>query len=647
MERKEGQISVNTENIFPVIRKWLYSDQDIFLRELVSNGTDAISKFKRLVQLGEAEADANEAYRIDVILDTDQHTLTVSDNGLGMTADEIDKYINQIAYSGAVNFLEQYKDKGDEGAIIGHFGLGFYSAFMVSSQVVINTKSYRKEAPAARWTSAEGMEFVLEAGDRAERGTDIILNLNEEAQAELTGYKVRDILHKYCEFMPYEIYFTDVVSDREQKADREKHHKEEVAAWEKRKAEALEKKEDFTEAEPTLYEPAEAGPVNHPHPLWQKAPKDCTDEEYKAFYRDTFQDYREPLFWIHLNMDYPFHVQGILYFPQAENTYETLDGRIKLYSNQVFVADNIKEVIPDFLFLLKGCIDAPDLPLNVSRSFLQNDSYVKKLSEHIVRKVADRLTKMFEKEREIYNGYWKDLAVFVKYGCLREAKFYDRMKDALLFETTEGEFKTAKELGEKIWYTTDKARQVAYIKRAADAGHTVVIMDHELDNPFMSMLEQKQSPLKFVRIDSEVDAAEGVIEHQATFEKLFRRISGQEKLTVKVKAMGEDGPAAVLTESEESRRSQEMRKQFERMQGKNSGMDFDSMFPVEQTLVVNTDSPLAAKLRSFADIPAQKEQGDEIARQLYDLARLSHGSLTGQDLANFLSRSTRLLNDLN
>ena len=645
METKRGRISVSTENIFPIIRQWLYSDQDIFLRELVLNATDAISKYRRLVQLGEIEGEAEQAPRIDVVLDRDAGTLTVSDNGIGMTAEEIDRYINEIAFSGAVDFIEQYREKGGEGDIIGHFGLGFYSAFMVSDRIDIQTRSYRADAAPAHWMSEEGMDFVIDAGTREARGSDIILTLNEEAKAELDAAKLREILRTYSSFMPYEIYFSDVVGEREEAQRRSEQFAERHGDWENRRREALDKGEAFDEAEPEPYEPAPAGPINDTHPLWLDPPREITDEQYRSFFRDTFMDFREPLFWIHLNMDYPFRVQGILYFPQAETSYESLDGRIKIYSNQVFVADNIREIIPDFLFLLKGCLDMPDLPLNVSRSFLQNDQYVRKLSDHIVRKVADRLTQLFNDEREQYEGYWRDVAVFVKYGCLREEKFYNRVKEAILFEKTDGSFATLEELGETVRYTNDRERQVVYIERLTAAGTPVVILDHELDNPFISMLEQRASGVKFLRVDADVEAEEGLTERQPRLEAIFRRISGLDSLEVSVRAMGEDAEAAILLETEESRRMQEMRRQFERMGSGAPGMDFDSMFPIVTELVVNTDSPLISRVVTLDDLPGEEAKAETLAAQVYDLARLSHGSLTGSDLAQFLRRSTELLGE--
>ncbi len=669
MEKRSGQISVRTDDIFPIIRQWLYSDRDIFLRELISNATDAISKHRRLVQLGEVEAlplpeavepagtdgegesdsDPSDGarYRIDVTLDRDAGTLTVSDNGIGMTADELDKYINQIAFSGAVDFVERYREKGVGDDIIGHFGLGFYSVFMVADRVVIETLSALPDSQAARWISEEGTDFTIEGGQRETSGSDIIIYLSEEAKAELDAAKVREILRTYSSFMPYVIYFTDTVGEREAAVAREERFTERHGEWENRRREALDKGEAFDEAEPERYPETPKRPVNETRPLWLAAPREVTEEQYRDFYRDTFMDYREPLFWIHLNMDYPFRVQGILYFPQSETKYETLDGRIKIYSNQVFVADNIPEIIPDFLFLLKGCLDMPDLPLNVSRSFLQNDRYVRRLSDHIVRKVADRLTSLFAEDRPTYEGYWDDIAVFVKYGCLRDEKFFKRVNSVLLFRKTDGAFATLEELGTTIRYASDPKRQVAYVSRLEAAGTAVVVLDHELDNAFISLLEHQQEGeerLRFVRVDAEVEGEEGLAERQPRLEEIFRRISGQEKLAVSVRSMGETEQAAILLETEESRRMQEMRRQFERMnQSGEGGLDLDAMFPVVSELVINTDSPLVSRIVTLADLPGEDEAADRLAHQVYDLARLAHGSLAGEDLEAFLRRSTELL----
>lgn len=680
MANEKGNVSVSTENIFPIIRKWLYSDRDIFLRELVSNSSDAVAKLKKLVDLGEAASiSKDEQYAIYVTLDKENRKLVVADNGIGMTSEEIKKYINQIAFSGAVDFVEKYKDKSAETAgIIGHFGLGFYSAFMVADNVRIDSLSYIEGSKAASWVSEDGMAYEMGDSDKESRGTTITLDLSDDGNEFITADKCREILNKYCAFMPFPIFFMDV----KEEADKEKRNKEKIIEDAKKRLEKKEQKdkekaekkakkkaeadlaktdeasaldsasevdlEDEDDSEEPEYDfdssvPVGPSQINDIHPLWLKNPKECTDEEYKAFYRKAFSDYREPLFWIHLNMDYPFNLKGILYFPQTDNTYESLEGRIKLFYNQVFVADNIKEVIPDFLFLLKGCIDCPDLPLNVSRSFLQNDGYVQKLSSHIIKKVADKLTNLFETSREDFDKYWSDIGVFVKYGCMREEKFFDKVKDVILVKTVDGELKALKDLGEKVYYTHDEKKQVAYVEMAKNKDKTVVIMDHELDNNFMSFMEHKNNKIKFVRIDAEIEGEEDSSERKDAIVKLFRAATGNEKLEVQAKSFGENSLAAVLSETEESRRMQEMQKMYMKQMGGGAGMDFASMFPVTQILVVNTDSALVGKLSAMFELPGKEEQVKEIALHIYDLARLSHGSLDAQGMSAFLNRSTKIM----
>jgi len=633
MIHETGSVSVSTENIFPIIRKWLYSDRDIFLRELVSNASDAIAKLKRLREIGEADIPETESFAIQVRYDGEAGTISFEDNGIGMTADEIRRYINQIAFSGVMDFVEKYKDKGTEaGGIIGHFGLGFYSAFMVSDKVRIDTRSWQAAAPAASWESDDGIGYQMGDSDRTERGSLVTLTLSDEGKEFLNTGKIREILEKYCAFMPVPIFFTD---DTPKKLD------------DKASAGLPDEDEETTEA----IEPAaipQPRPINNTSPLWLKSPREVTDDEYKAFYRDTFHDYRDPLFWIHLNMDYPFNLKGILYFPKTDNLYESLEGRIKIYYNQVFVADNIKEIIPEFLFLLKGTIDCPDLPLNVSRSFLQNDQYVSKLSGHIIRKVADKLNSLFENNREDYEKYWSDIGVFVKYGMLKEEKFFEKVKDSVLFETTAQAFKTRKDLGDTIYYTTDPDRQIAYVQIANARGRHVVILNHELDNHFMSFLEFKNHGLKFSRVDAEVsgDADDG--DRKEVLTALFRAATGKENLNVDVRAIGGDALPAMLLESEESRRMQEMRKQFERMKTGKDGedLDIDKLFPIEQTLVINNDQAITAQLIALSRIPGKEERAQLLAAHLYDLARLGHGSLAADDLAAFLKRSNTLMLEL-
>lgn len=651
MAQEKGNVSVSTENIFPIIRKWLYSDRDIFLRELVSNASDAISKLKKLTDLGETTLDKDIDLQIRVTLDKENKKLIIEDNGIGMTDEEIRKYINQIAFSGAVDFVEKYKDKtADTAGIIGHFGLGFYSAFMVADKVRIDSLSYIEGSKAASWESEDGMSYEMGDSDKTTRGTTITIDLSEDGNEFIDAAKCREILNKYCAFMPFPIFFMDVKEEEE----KEKRHREKEVEKAKKKADKEAEKakkiaagetpeEEKEEPDYDYSEPLGPTQINDVHPLWLKNPKDCTDEEYKAFFRKAFSDYREPLFWIHLNMDYPFNLKGILYFPQTDNTYESLDGRIKLFYNQVFVADNIKEVIPDFLFLLKGCIDCPDLPLNVSRSFLQNDGYVQKLSSHIIKKVADKLTNLFENSREDYDKYWSDIGVFVKYGCMREEKFFDKVKDIILAKSVDGELKVLKDLGEKIYYTNDAQKQVAYIKLAQSKGKTVIVMDHELDNNFMSFMEYKNNKVKYFRIDSEIDGEEGPAERKEAVEKLFRSATGNEKLEVQVKSFGEEAMAAVLSETEESRRMQEMQKMYMKQMGGGSGMDFASMFPVTQILVVNSDSPLVSKIAALFELPGKEEQVKELALHIYDLARLGHGSLDAEGMSTFLARSTKIM----
>ncbi len=649
MNKEKGQISVNTENIFPIIRKWLYSDRDIFLRELVSNAADAIAKLERLEALGEFTRPDGDQPKISVEYDSDAGTLVIEDNGIGMTADEIRKYINQIAFSGVMDFVEKYKDKGAETeGIIGHFGLGFYSAFMVSDRVRIETLSFQADAAAASWESDDGMAYEMGDCDRAARGSRITLTLSEEGREFIDGAKLREILDKYCGFMAYPIYFSDVIADRKQQEQAEKDAKE---AAKKARKDAKEKGEDEDAAEQKALADAagrpEPGPINDTTPLWLKKPSECTDEEYKNFYHKAFQDYRDPLFWVHLNLDYPFRLQGILYFPKTDNLYESLEGRIKIFYNQVFVADNIKEIIPEFLFLLKGTIDCPDLPLNVSRSFLQNDAYVSKLSTHIVRKVADRLNSLFKDQREQYEKYWQDIGVFVKYGMMRDEKFYDRVKDIALFKTVDGEHKTIADLGDTLLYTPDAKQQVAYVRMARERGLDVLVMDHDIDNHFMSFFEYKQNGKKFKRVDAELGGEEGSSDRLEAVQALFRKATANDKLEVKMQRLGEKSLPAMIAESEESRRMQEMRKQFEQMKSDgDDGMDIDSLFPLQQTLVVNEDQPLISRLLALAEVSGKEEQASHLARHVYDLARLGHGSLTADDMAEFLRRSTELLTEL-
>lgn len=644
MSHENGNISINTENILPIIKKWLYSEKDIFIREMVSNANDAIIKMKKLVSMGEAQLPDNEKYYIKVIVNKDDRTIRIVDNGIGMTGDEVKKYINQIAFSGAVDFLEKYKDKADESnQIIGHFGLGFYSAFMVSEKVTIDTLSWQPDVKAVRWTSTGGTEFEMDDSDRSERGSTITLYLSDDSLEFLEYYKMRDILEKYCSFMPIEIFVEDASKKEEKKEKKEDTDTVKADKAEEAEAKAEEKEE-------------QARPINDTHPLWLKAPKDCTDDEYKEFYKKVFHDFNDPLFWIHLNMDYPFNLKGILFFPKLKHEFETIEGQIKLYYNQVFVADNIKEVIPEFLLLLKGVIDCPDLPLNVSRSFLQNDGYVSKISTHITKKVADKLTALFENERDNYNKYWDDINPFVKYGCIREEKFFDKVKDIVIFKTTNGEYVTLKDYLErnsekhkdKVFYVTDEKQQSQYIRLFRGQGMEAVILNTMIDNHFIQFLEMKESGVKFSRIDSDLsdsmkdaDAVAADEDLTQKLETVFREAVGNDKLKIQVEALKASSTPGIILLSEYSRRMQEM----SRMYGMN-GMDFGNMFQDEQTLVLNRSNSLIQAVTKLAGNDNKKDDVTLICRHVYDLAMMSHKQLEPEAMANFIERSNALLGKL-
>ncbi|OGO82059.1 MAG: molecular chaperone HtpG [Clostridiales bacterium GWC2_40_7] len=632
MPIENGHISIHTENILPIIKKWLYSEKDIFIRELVSNSNDAISKLKKLVSIGEAQMAEEEKFSIKVIVNKDDKTIKVVDNGIGMTDEEVRKYINQIAFSGAVDFLEKYKDKADEGnQIIGHFGLGFYSAFMVSEKVQIDTLSFQKDEKAVRWTSTGGTEYEMDESDRAERGTTVTLFLSDDSLEFLEYFKIREVLVKYCSFLPFEVYLEDAAKKEEPKDKKDK---------DKDKNEEEEGKKE------------EPKPLNDTHPLWLKNPKDCTDAEYKEFYTKVFHDFNEPLFWIHLNMDYPFNLKGILFFPKLKHEFETNEGQIKLYYNQVFVADNIKEVIPEFLLLLKGVIDCPDLPLNVSRSFLQNDGYVAKISTHITKKVADKLTSIYENERESYNKYWDDINPFVKYGCIREAKFYDKAKDIVIFKTTNGDYVTLKDYLErnkekhenKVFYVSDEKQQSQYIKIFREHDMEAVILTSMIDNHFIQFLEMKESSIKFTRIDSDLSDnlkesgdKEGDAASAEDLEKLFKSALDNDKLKVQVEALKATSVPGMILLSEYSRRMQEMSRMY------GGGMDMKSMFPEEQTLVLNRSNHLIKALIKLKDIEDKKADTDMICQHIYDLAMMSHKQLEPEAMTRFIERSNHLL----
>ncbi len=616
----KGNISVNSENIFPIIKKWLYSDKDIFLRELVSNGCDAITKLKKLSNIGEATIGEDEKLKVEVIVDKEAKTLTVSDNGIGMTAEEIDKYINQIAFSGVSDFLEKYKeeDAKDGGGIIGHFGLGFYSAFMPAASVQIDSLSYKEGAKPARWFCDGGMEYELTEGTRETRGTDITLFIAEDSKEFLEEYTVRQVLNKYCAFLPVEIYLTVVKPKEEDQEDKD------AQGEEKKPAE-------------------EPKPINDTTPLWMKSPKDCTDEEYKNFYTKVFMDFNEPLFWIHLNVDFPFNLKGILYFPKLNHEFATNEGQIKLYNNQVFVADNVKEVIPEFLMLLKGTIDCPDLPLNVSRSFLQNDGYVKKISAHITKKVADKLCDLFKNEREKFNLYWDDINMFIKYGCIRDEKFYDKVKDIMIYKDLDGNFITLKDyIGDKedktVYYVSDVNQQAQYIKMFKEQGQNAVIMPTLIDTHYMSFIEGKENGVKFMRIDSDVsqsltDDSSKPDEENKELCELFKKNLNKDDLKIEVKALKDSDIPAIMTLSEQSRRMQEIYRSYGQQ---FAGMS--SMFHDEYTLVLNSNNSLIKKVSSM-----REDTQKMVCEHVYDLAMLCNKPLDADAMTKFVERSNKLL----
>ena len=619
---EKGGISVEIEHIFPIIKKWLYSEKEIFLREIVSNACDAVTKLKRLASLGEAQLPDGEKFKITVTLDKAARTLTVSDNGIGMTEDEVRRYICQIALSGALEFIEKYEGSdskdGSADGIIGHFGLGFYSAFMVSSTVDVITRSYKTEN-AVKWVCNEAGEYEITPDYvREERGTDVVMHITEEESEFLEEARIRTILDKYCSFMPVEIYLDVVKEDEDTDDNKEK-------------------------PEPT--------PVNDISPLWQKNPSDCTDEEYDKFYHKVFADFREPLFHIHLNADYPLNFRGILYFPKIAHEYDSLEGQVKLYYNQVFVADNIKEVIPEFLLMLKGVLDCPELPLNVSRSYLQNSGYVAKISAHIVKKVADKLTSMFNLERENYEKLWGDLKTFVEYGCMRDRKFYDRVKSAIVYATTDGKYVTLDEYLEKakdkhektVYYAADVTAQAQYISMFADEGIEVVVLDKMIDTQFINIVEQENDGVKFVRIDADVAGAlkaDGNAEANEKLTEIFKEVSGNSDLKVSFELLKNEKIPAVLNISEETRRMEDMMKMY-RMSGNNMG---GMNFPTDITLVINGNSKLIARLSDTAE--NDEDKAKKLAKQIYTLSLLSQRQLSADELKAFLSDSFDMLENL-
>ena len=646
---KNGNLSINSENIFPVIKKWLYSDHDIFVRELISNGCDAVTKLKKLSLMGEFD-EPDEPYRIDVTTSANDKTITFTDNGIGMTEEEVEKYINQIAFSGAEAFLEQYKDKATEEQIIGHFGLGFYSAFMVADKVTIETKSYKDGEDAVYWECEDGLEYSMKKCIKADRGTTITLYLNEDSYEFANEYRIKEVIDKYCSFMPVEIYYTNADEPQEDPKDAT------VDVDAKEVSDTADNAEDSKgpDADDTKTEekkPEAPKPLNTTTPLWAKHPNDCTDEEYKEFYRKVFHDYKEPLFWIHLNMDYPFNLKGILYFPKINTQYDNLEGTIKLYNNQVFVADNIKEVIPEFLMLLKGCIECPDLPLNVSRSALQNDGFVKKISDYITKKVADKLSGMYKTHREDYEKYWDDINPFIKFGCLKDLKFLDKMKDFCIYKNLDGKYITLPEYLEagkekyenKVFYVTDEQAQSQYINMFKAEGMDALIMTQTIDSPFITLLEQKNENVHFYRIDAELSdnfvgeelSEETAKEYKDKLTATFEKALDMKNLNVKVESLKDENTSSILTQPEETRRMQEMMKMYGM-----AGMD-PSMFGQGEgeTLILNSNNKLVKYVLDNPD----SDNTATICCQLYDLAVLANRPLSAEAMTKFIARSNEIL----
>ncbi len=689
MSKRTGSLSINSENIFPIIKKWLYSDHDIFAREVISNGCDAITKLAKLEMMGEYEYPDGYKKEIQVIANPKEKTLKFIDTGLGMTAAEVEEYITQIAFSGATDFLNKYKDKTTNDEIIGHFGLGFYSVFMVADEVHIDTLSYQKDAKPVHWECDGGTEYSIEEGSRTQVGTEITLFLSEDCLEFANEYRMREVITKYCSFMPVDIYLSNAEAEQEYETIDEADLREDDVIVERihEDAKTEEKENENGEKEIVEVSPAKdrvkinKRPVSlsDTHPLWTKQPKDCTDEEYKEFYRKVFHDYKEPLFWIHLNMDYPFNLKGILYFPKINTEYDSIEGTIKLYNNQVFIADNIKEVIPEFLMLLKGVIDCPDLPLNVSRSALQNDGFVKKISDYITKKVADKLTGMCKTDRENYEKYWDDISPFIKFGCIKDSKFGEKMADSILYKNLDGKYLIIKDLVKEeeagkvdsteaetktedtasteenkdkstdenkepekttIYYVTDEIQQSQYINMFREAGMDAVILKHNIDNAFISHMEQLHDNIKFQRIDADVTDtfkeetdAEALKETTDTLTDVFRKALGNDKLTVKVEKLKNANVSSMMTLSEENRRMQEMMKMYGM-----AGMD-PSMFGNDVTLVLNANNKLVQYVAEHKD----DEHVPMICEQLYDLAMIAHKTLNPDEMTKFIARSNEIL----
>ena len=692
MANKQGSLSIDSENLFPIIKKWLYSDHDIFYRELISNGCDAITKLKKLDMMGEYSLPADFKAKVEVIVNPEEKTLKFIDNGLGMTADEVEEYICQIAFSGATDFIQKYKDKSTDDQIIGHFGLGFYSAFMVADQVTIDTLSYKEGATPVHWTCDGGTDYELSDGNKDTIGTEITLYLNEDCLEFANEYRAREVIEKYCSFMPTPIFLSRANAETQYETidAADKLDTDTVVETIHEEAKMEEKENDKGEKEMVEVSPAKDKlkivkrpvPLNDTTPLWMKNPNDCTDEEYKAFYRKVFNDYKEPLFWIHLNMDYPFNLKGILYFPKINTEYDSIEGTIKLYNNQVFIADNIKEIIPEFLMLLKGVIDCPDLPLNVSRSALQNDGFVKKISEHITKKVADKLIGMCKTDKETYEKYWDDISPFIKYGCLKDTKFCDKMNDYILFKNLDDKYLTLPELlvkeeekkaenyaevvdsatGESvtedtaddakeeekdnrkvIYYVTDKKQQGQYINLFKEQNMDAVILDHNIDTSFISQLEQRNEHYKFMRIDADLtdslkdETSEDELKAETeTLTDLFRKNLHNDKLTVKVEKLKNENVSSIITLSEEGRRMQDMMRMY--AAGGMGGMDPD-MFGGNQTLTLNANNALVKYIFEHKD----SKHVPMFCEQLYDLALLSNQPLSVDAMTKFVERSNKIM----
>ena len=675
MNKEQGSLAIDSENIFPIIKKWLYSDHDIFIRELVSNGCDAITKLKKLSLMSETTLPDDYKEKVEVVVNAEEKTITFVDNGLGMTADEVKEYINQIAFSGAADFLEKYKDKSSEDQIIGHFGLGFYSSFMVADKVEINTKSYKEGESAVHWESDSGTEFEMGDGDREEIGTEIILHLNEDSYEFANEYRVREVLTKYCSFMPVEIFLTNENAEPQYETIPSEEVTEDDTVIEEI-VEEPKKEDDGEEADGEAKEPVKKTKIlkrpvsiSDTSPLWAKHPNECSEEDYKTFYRKVFQDYKEPLFWIHLNMDYPFNLKGILYFPKVNLEYENAEGVIKLYNNQVFIADNIKEVIPEFLLLLKGVIDCPDLPLNVSRSALQNDGFVTKSSDYITKKVADKLSGMCKTDRENYEKYWDDISPFIKYGCLKDQKFQEKMKEYILFKDLDDKFMTMKEYldtvdspqpeaevvepgeeteGEEpqeppkttIYYVTDMQQQSQYINMFREQEMNAFVLTHSIDQPFISSLEAGDDHVKFQRIDAEVTDdfkeetdGEELKEQTDVLSEMFKKALDKEKLEVKVEKLKNEKVSSMITVSEESRRMQDMMKMYA-MNGMGPMGDFGG-----ETLILNANNSLVQYLVANKD----SEHAELFCKQLYDLAMISNKPLAPEEMTAFIQRSNDIM----